>query len=186
MDPFPANANARHAALSRIRILAGLYLAARFLVADGGTVQFQRQAGPFVITLFSAPEPVRVGAADLSVMVQEIEDRSAVLDCDVVLQLSHPGESDIRVAATRAQATDKLLYAAQPVLQRPGKWHVTVEIKVRGYTVRTAGDMVVLPEEPPLIAHWQYFAVLPVAVALFALNQWLKARRKVRNPRARP
>jgi hypothetical protein len=186
VDPVSANANARHAALSRIRVLAGLCLAARFLVADGGIVQFQKQAGRFFITLFTAPVPLRVGVADLSVMVQKIEDRSAVLDCDVVLQLYHPNESDIRVAATRAQATNKLLYAAQPVLQRPGKWHVTVEIKTRGDTVRVAGDMIVLPEEAPLTAHWPYFAVLPLAVALFALNQWLKARRRVRNPRARP
>jgi hypothetical protein len=186
VDPVSTNANARHAALSRIRILAGLFLATHFLVADGGIVQFQKQAGPFVITLFSAPVPLRVGAADLSVMVQKMEDRSAVLDCDVVLELSHPGESDIRVAASRAQATNKLLYAAQPVLQKPGKWHVDVEIKARGDTVHAAGDMIVLPQEAPLIAHWPYFAVLPIAVALFALNQWLKARRRVRNPRARP
>jgi hypothetical protein len=186
VDTISADANARHAALSRIRILAGLCLATRFLFADGGIVQFQKQAGPFFITLFSAPVPLRVGVADLSVMVQKIEDRSPVLDCDVVLQLSHPGERDIRLAATRAQATNKLLYAGQPALRRPGKWHVDVEIKARGDTVRVAGDMIVLPEEAPLIAHWPYFALLPVAVALFALNQWLKARRRFRNPRARP
>ncbi len=172
--------------MKSIRILAGLCLATCFLVADGGIVQFQKQAGPFLITLFSAPVPLRAGTADLSAMVQKIEDRSAVLDCAVVLQLSHPGERDIHVAATRAQATNKLLYAAHPVLQRPGKWHVAVEIKSRGNTVRVAGDMMVLPEEAPVIAHWPYFAVLPVAVGLFALNQWLKASRKVRNPRARP
>ena len=186
VDTVSANANARHAALSRIRIFAGLCLAAHFLFADGGIVQFQKQAGSFVVTLFSAPVPLRVGAADLSVMVQKIEDRSAVLDCEVFLQLSHPGEPDIRVAATRAQATNKLLYAAHPLLQRSGMWHVIVEIKASGDTVRVAGDMIVLPEEAPLIAHWPYFAVLPVAVGLFVLNQWLKARRRVRNPQARP
>jgi len=156
------------------------------LVADGGIVQFQRQAGPFFVTVFSAPVPLRVGVADLSVMVQTFDDRRDVLGCDVMLHLSKPGEREIRVAATRAQATNKLLYAAHPVLQQAGKWNVSVEIKARGDTVRVNGDLVVLPELPPLIAYWPYFAVLPVAVAFFALNQWLKARRNIRNPRARP
>ena len=119
-------------------------------------------------------------------MVQTFDDRRDVLGCDVMLHLSKPGEREIRVAATRAQATNKLLYAAHPVLQQAGKWNVSVEIKARGDTVRVNGDLVVLPELPPLIAYWPYFAVLPVAVAFFALNQWLKARRNIRNPRARP
>ena len=52
----------------------------RLLFADGGIVQFQKQAGPFFVTVFSAPVPLRVGAADLSVMVQKADDRSEVLD----------------------------------------------------------------------------------------------------------
>jgi hypothetical protein len=186
VDTISAHANARHAALSRIRILAGLCFAAYFLLGDGGIVQFQKQTGQFLITVFSAPVPLRVGVADLSVMVQKTDNRSAVLDCDVLLQLSHPGERDIRVAATRAQASNKLLYAAHPLLERSGTWHATVEIKTRGDTVRVAGDMLVAPQEPPFIAYWPYFALLPAAVALFGLNQWLKTRRKLRNPRARP
>jgi hypothetical protein len=186
VDTISADANARHAALSRLRILGGLCLATRFLLADGGIVQFQKQAGPFLITVFSAPVPLRIGVADLSVMVQNSDDRSTVLDCNVVLQLSHPAGRDIRIAATRAQSSNKLLYTAHPALQRPGKWHVIVDIKSTSGTVHIAGDMLVAPPEPPLIAHWPYFAVLPVAVALFALNQWLKAKRRVNNPRARP
>jgi hypothetical protein len=188
VDLTSANANARHAALRRIagKILIAFCIGTGLLIADGGIVQFQKQAGPFFVTVFSAPVPLRVGAADLSVMVQTINDRTNVLDCDVMLYLSKPGEHNIRIAATRAQATNKLLYAAHPVLRQAGKWNVSVEIKAIGDTVRVNGELAVLPELAPLIAYWPYFAVLPVAVALFALNQWLKARRKVRNPRARP
>jgi hypothetical protein len=37
--------------------------------------------------------------------------------------------------------------------------------------------------EAPLLAHWPYFAALPVMILLFALNQWLKLRRRAANPR---
>lgn len=188
VDLTSANANARHAALRRIatRFLIGLCVAIGLLVADGGIVQFRTQAGPFLVTVFSAPVPLRVGVADLSVMVQRLNDRSEELDCNVMLHLSKPGERDIRVAATRAQATNKILYAAHPVLQKAGNWNLTLEIKARGDAARVNGAITVLPQLPPLIAYWPYFAVLPAAVALFALNQWLKRRRKVINPRVRP
>jgi hypothetical protein len=186
VDLISADANARHAALSRIGIVAGLCLAARILLADGGIVQFQKQAGPFFVTVFSAPVPLRAGSADLSVMVQNANDRSEVLDCDVTLALSRPGDRDIQAHATRAQATNKLLYVAPIVFPSAGSWHLTVEIKRSGDTVRVNGELTILPELPPLIAHWPYFALVPVAVTLFGLNQWLKARRTIRNPQARP
>jgi hypothetical protein len=187
VDLIPANANARHAALRRISggLFTGFLVAIGLVLADGGLAQFQGEAGGFVITVFSAPVPLRVGLADLTVMVQEAGDRSDVLDCDVTLHLSKPGEEKISVAAKRAQAGNKLLYAAHPVLRKAGRWNVSVEIKERRETARVNGELTVLPELPPSIAYWPYFAVLPIAVTLFALNQWLKARRKVRNRRAR-
>ena len=186
VDPVSADANARHAALSRIGLVTGLCLAVQVLFADGGTVQFQKQGGPFFVTVFSTPVPLRVGASDLSVMVQTAEDRSEVLDCDVTLHLAKAGERDIEARATRAQATNKLLYAAPIVFPSAGSWHLIVEIKKGRATVRVNGEVAVLPELPPLVAHWPYFAVLPGAVVLFGLNQWLKVRRKIRNPRALP
>jgi hypothetical protein len=188
VDLIPANANARHAALRRInrRLFAGLLVAMGLLLADGGLAQFQGQAGGFVITVFSAPVPLRVGLADLSVMVQKADDRSDVLDCDVTLHLSKPGEEEISVAAIPGQARNKLLYAAHPVIRKPGEWNLNVEIKRRRETVRVNGELTVLPELPLSIAYWPYFAALPIAVTLFALNQWLKAQRKVKNLRARP
>lgn len=119
-------------------------------------------------------------------MVQKTDDRTDVLNCGVVLQLSKSGEPGIQAIATRAQATNKLLYAAPIVFLSAGSWHLTVDIEARGNTVRAIGDVTVLPRLPPLIAYWSYLALFPVAVALFALNQWLKARRRVRNPRVRP
>jgi hypothetical protein len=170
----------------KVGLLIGFCVIARSLFADGGVVQFQKQAGPFLITVFSAPVPLRVGVADLTVMVQKAVDRSEVLDSGVILHLAKPDEHAIQAVATRAQATNKLLYAAPIVFPSAGKWHLTVDVDGKDNIVRVYGDVTVLPELPPLIANWPYFALLPVAVALFALNQWLKAKRKIRSPRARP
>lgn len=172
--------------MRRFGIVGGLCLTTCILFADGGIVQFQKQAGPFFVTVFSAPVPLRVGSADLSVMVQRVHDRGEILDCDVTLHLSKERHRDIQARATRAQATNRLLYATPIIFPSAGRWHLTVDIKERDDAVRVDGEIAVLPELPPLIAHWPYFALLPVAVALFVLNQWLKARRKTRNPRARP
>ncbi|MFL6350947.1 MAG: hypothetical protein ACJ74Z_03735 [Bryobacteraceae bacterium] len=161
-------------------------MAVRVVFADGGTVQFQKQAGPFIVSVFSAPVPLRVGPADLTVMVQKAADRRNVLNCDVMLVLSKPGEHDVRIAATRARATNKLLYAAPVALPSAGTWHLTIYVSDKRDTARVNGDLAVLPGLPPLIADWPYFALLPMAVALFGLNQWLKTKRKSSNPRARP
>jgi hypothetical protein len=169
-----------------VALLIGLCLIAPPLFADGGIVQFQEQAGPFFVTVFSTPVPLRVGSADLSVMVQNANSRREVLNCDVTLELSKPGDRDIQAHATAAEATNKLLYAAPIVFPSAGKWHLSVDIKETADAVRVNGELAVLPELPPLIAHWPYFALVPVAVVIFGLNQWLKAKRKVRNPRARP
>jgi hypothetical protein len=188
VDLISANANARHAALRRISggLLTGFLVAIRLVLADGGLAQFQSEAGGFIITVFSAPVPLRVGVADLTVMVQKADDRSDVLDCDVTLHLSKPGEEAISVAATPAQARNKLLYAAHPVLRKAGKWNLSVDVKRRRETAHVNGKLTVLPELPPSIAYWPYFAVLPITVTLFALNQWLKSQRKVKNLLARP
>ncbi len=78
LDSVPADADARHVALKRtIRkfgaLCAGAVLAATLVFADGGTMLFRKRADPFLVTAFSEPVPVRVGAADLSVMVQNAD-----------------------------------------------------------------------------------------------------------------
>ncbi|MBV9301047.1 MAG: hypothetical protein JOY53_02920 [Acidobacteriaceae bacterium] len=169
----------------RSRILIGLWVST-LLLGDGGTVQFQKRAGPFYVTLFSAPVPLKAGIADLSVLVQTAEDRSEVLDCDVKLTLSKPGDRDVIVHATRAQATNKLLYAASVMLSSAGKWNVVVEITRQREAFDVAGEIDVSPPETRLVTYWPYFAVLPVAITLFILNQRLKQRRRLSSPRARP
>jgi len=191
LDFIPADADARHDSLRRIAgrfsaIGVMLLWAAAVLFADGGTLLFRKPAGSFVVTAFSEPAPMRAGKADLSVMVEKTGDQSTVLDADVKLRLKKTEAGsivEIVVPATHGHATNKLLYAASLTLPSTGMWRMTVDVREKGEEASAAGDLDVLPAEPPLMAHWPLFAVVPLMILFFLLNQWLKSRRNSRRGR---
>jgi hypothetical protein len=162
-----------------------MFLALTCIVcADGGKIQFQRKAGAFNVTLFSTPSPVRVGRADFSVMVQNAADQSSILDADVRIHLvRHDSRSisEVSAPARHEQATNKLLYAAQMDLNTAAKYRVEISVQNSRDSALVTGDIDVLPPEPPLLAHWPYFAALPLVALLFAINQRLKRRRLAAN-----
>lgn len=161
----------------------GLCLAA-VLFADGGAVKFRKQAGSMLITVFAAPSPLRVGAADLTVLVQDTRDTRIVLDAEVILTLSISGVKRIAMPATRAPATNKLLYAAYPVLPEAGEWRAGVQVKSAGSSVNVDGVITVLPRQTSLVTYWIYVAFPLVVIVLFLVNQFLKSQSRLvgRNP----
>jgi hypothetical protein len=166
------------------RIVSVLALVTTLALADGGKVQFQRKAGTFNITLFSTPSPVRVGRTDFSVMVQSTHGPDAVLNADVRLhfvQREANSIAEVSAPARHEKATNKLLYAAQVDLNATGKWRVEISVQTPRDSALVTGDLDVLPPEPALLAHWPYFAALPVVAFLFVLNQRLKRRRRAVN-----
>ncbi|HXE11085.1 MAG TPA: hypothetical protein VN633_03135 [Bryobacteraceae bacterium] len=151
------------------------FVASPQLCADGGSVQFRQQTGSIVVTLFGSPSPLRTGPADLSVLLETAGGNQPVLDADVSLTLRQ-GETHLTAAATHAQATNKLLYAALPDLPTPGQWQVTVMVERAGTHSEVGGTINILPGPPAILFYWPYFLVVPVAIGLFALNQWLKKK----------
>ncbi len=170
-------------------IAVGFFCAAALMWPDGGAVQFRKQAGPLIITVFGAPVPLRVGTGDFSVMVQRAKDQSTVLDAGVRLRLARSTADEVfevTVPASHAQATNKMLYAAHVKLPSAGEWRLQAQVTAANQSVDVSGNVNVLPPEPPAMAHWPYFALIPAAILAFALNQWLKSKRGVRRPPARP
>jgi len=147
---------------------------------DGGTLRVMEPSGPFVVGVFSTPEPLRVAPADLSVLVLERTGGNPVLDAAVSLEVRPPAGADAgpqRLEATRGQATNKLLYAAPFLPGTPGDWtlHVTV---TRGVQSTEVGcTLPVASDQAGLVGIWPYLAIPPVAIALYALRAWLVARR---------
>ena len=161
----------------RIRLALFCLLLAEAVRADGGTVRIDEEAGPFRVAVMSAPEPLRVGAVDLSVLVQRRADASPVLDAEVDLRLDGPAhEAPIEVRASREQATNQLLHAAAVTLPAAGTWRLRVRVRQGGDAVEVAGALPVAPAPPRLRGLWPYLALPPVVAACFALREWLVRR----------
>jgi hypothetical protein len=155
-----------------LKFAALLLAASAILYADGGAVLLRQQAGPFLVTVFGTPQ---VGLTDFSVLVQNASGLSPVLDVDVDIYVAHN-----LTRATHQQATNKLLYAATIHFFRPGPYSMRVNVARNGEGGSIYGNITVAPATPPWISFWPYFAVVPAAILLFALNQRLKAKRRVR------
>lgn len=166
-----------------IAAAATLLACTTLLLADGGTLQFRKPAGPFIVTVFSEPVPVRVGNADLSVMLERASDQSSVLDAKVDLHLKKTDAGsvlEIAAPATHARATNKLLYATSLTVSSPGTWQLTVEIRDKGQETSVSGPIEVSSAEPPVEEHWPLFAIVPLMLLFLVLNLWLRSRRRAR------
>jgi hypothetical protein len=175
--------------LRTTRLIFAAILAAGPLFADGGTLQLQEESQGFLISLFSSPSPLRAGSSDLSVMVQNAKDHTTILDASVLIHISRFENGAIRetvLPATHAKATNKLLYAAQVPFSSPGDWKVSVDVTGNGRTATVSGSLRVLPPQSPVLAYWPFFLAIPVIIALFGINQWLRRKRGLRSPRVLP
>ncbi len=139
----------------------------------------QQEAGALRISVFSAPEPLRAGPADLSVLIQRKSDGGAVLDAEVELQLAGPAPATpFAVRASRGAAANALLYAAPVELGAAGVWSLRVSVQHQREKITLAAELPVAEPPPRLLALWPYLALPPAAVSLFALREWLVRRRR--------
>ncbi len=146
--------------------------------ADGGTLVLTRPAGLFVISVFSAPAPLRAGVADVSVLVQERSSAAVVLDAIVALRVHAPDGTTRAWTASHAAATNRLLQAALVELPAAGRWQLEVTVR-RARDEATVGcELDVAPAGTRLAAAWPPLAVPPLAIALFVWHQRLRRRRR--------
>jgi hypothetical protein len=180
--------------------------APRLAKGDGGIIRLREAQGPFSVTVFSSPESVSGGLADVSALIQERKTGKVVLDADVSFTLSPPDglamkQADVlcsfptaamplrdginnlaSVRATREQASNKLLYAAPLELNAPGDWKLYVLVS-RG--TDTAGFDCLLPvtlRSGKLTGLWPYLWLPPLVVIAFAVNQWLRRQSLHKRP----
>lgn len=136
---------------------------------DGGTVRLSQQRGGYRVTVFTDPTPLRVGAVDVSVLVQDAKTGKPLPHIPAMVRASAEGGAVIEIAATAEAATNKLLRAAAVELTRAGRWRF--EVTVDGQDpVAFAAEVAGPP--PPWISYapWVGWPVLPIA--LFVLYQW--------------
>jgi hypothetical protein len=150
--------------------------------ADGGRLRMHEPAGPFVVTLFTTPDPLRAEEADFSVALERAGTGELVSDADITLRLT-PEEGErgaIELQATRQAATSAFMQAADVKLPHAGNWKVMVLVK-RG--VESGSCETTVDVRPALPIGGQIFweiLLVPFAILIFAVHRWLK--RKQRRP----
>jgi hypothetical protein len=145
----------------------------------GGEVYLMEEAGPFLITVFTDPTPLRAGPVDISVMVQVGERGRPILSAAVTVRLQEhdTDRPPIIIPALRQHSTNKLLYAALIDLPAPGRWELQVNVQQGSVSARVVGALTVAPPLPVLVSYWAHLLLLPVVIGLVTLHQWLSQRR---------
>lgn len=127
----------RSAAALLLPILLLVLLVVAPLQGNGGTVRISSApVGPYTVTIYSSPTPLRTGEVDVSVLVQD--SAGTVLRPPVMVKarpVALTGEASarpIRRDASRAEATNKLFQAAKFDVAAAGEWEFRVEIADAG------------------------------------------------------
>jgi hypothetical protein len=153
-----------------------LLFAAGAAHADGGTLRLHETAGPFEVSIFTSPEPLRVGQADVSVLVQT-RGADVLLEATVELRLRDPDAVEQMPVLARPSAANRLLHAATVALPRPGRWMLAVAVQRGRDRALVSSALEVAPAASPLAAHFTALALPPVCVLLFVAHQRLSRRR---------
>jgi hypothetical protein len=143
---------------------------------DGLHLLVSQPAGPFVISVFTAPTPLRPGTAQVGVLVQDKADRRPVADADVrvVLRAADGSRSERAATARRGTVANRMIHAARVEIPAAGRWTLTASVRAGERSATVSSAVEVAPALAPLVAFWGFIALPFVAIALFALQQWLK------------
>ena len=115
----------------------GLLLLLAFLLlpcttlANGGTIQLASEpVGEYLLTVFTSPNPIRVGVADVSILVQG-PGEEVVGEVRVWVRATPIGREgeEIGYEATHELATNKLYYAAHVDFPAEGRWLIRVDVE---------------------------------------------------------
>jgi hypothetical protein len=176
------NIRPRHLPLSAGLLAIGLVLGAigiQTAHGDGGTVRVSSIVGPYRISAFTSPTPLRAGPVDFSVMVQDAAHGEPIHDLSVALTVTSADEPPcvMQLEATRAAATNKLMRSAKFDLPRSGRWRVDIAVDGPGGAARSSFDFVADDPLPQWEGIWLWivFPVLPIA--LYTLAEIRRRRR---------
>jgi len=163
-------------------------------------MRLRQVQGAFVITIFTSPEAPPHRPVDVSVLVQRRDSNELILDASVDLVLTPPPvavvtatdpicavsgvgflssaslsrSARLSTPATRAQSSNKLMYAAMVEFDTPGDWTLDATVKSAGDSERFSCRIPVGPSPRQLTGLLAYLLLPPMAIALFALNQSLR------------
>lgn len=145
-------------AAALLLVLLLVPLVAPPLQGNGGTVRISSAPlGPYLVTVYSSPTPLRTGEVDVSVLVQDsartVLSPMVTVEAHAVSLAPGVSEGPIRREADRAQATNKLFQAAKFDVTAPGEWEFRVSVADAGsLSFRTTVVKSTLLDRPYLLA----------------------------------
>jgi hypothetical protein len=141
--------------------------------ANGGRLRLGRvEAGPYLVSVWTQPDPPRVGRLDVSVAVMQPPGGDPVLDANVMVSVVRDGRGPTPVPAPRGAGGNLLLHHAEIELATAGAWQVTVAVS--GSRGAGAVEFPLTAQPPsPLLR-------VIAAVGVAALAGWLLWRRLTR------
>jgi hypothetical protein len=147
--------------------------------ADGGHLQMRQAAGPFVVSLFTTPEDLGIGPADLSTMVEDQATGRVLLDAEVFITLT-PGDgrdgAPVVTRLTHANATNKLMQDAIVRLPRAGVWHAVVDVRQGGREGSASTMLSISGHSARRNTTWALAAFPLLVIGVFAIVQNGKSR----------
>ena len=167
----------------RYLLLALLLVLTGRAFADGGRLQFRQPAGPFIVTLFTTPDPLTASRADFSVAIERGDASGLVQSAHVTFILTPQNDPQHRLVlhASHGQATSRFLQAANFKLPSAGHWRIDVIVRDGNQVGRCSGQFLVRKQDLATDERAWQIAFVPIMVLLFFLHQWRKrvvARRR--------
>jgi hypothetical protein len=161
-------------------LILGVVLMAGIARADGGVLRVSQRSASFDISVFTAPDPLRPGSAEMGVLVQTAG--AVVVDAVVGIRVRAPSGTEQTFSATRSSSSNPLLHSASVDLGTPGRWGLAVTARRAGTSSTVSFDLDVAPRATAFTAHWLPLALPAVFILLFVWRERLLLRRR---PRAR-
>jgi hypothetical protein len=147
--------------------------------ADGGTLCLLQRAGDYQVAVFSSPTPLRAGAVDISVLVQDASTGEQVPKARVIVCLTLRGTTapPLIYPATTEAASNKLFHAAKFDLPEAGRWDVEVRIDGPLGVARVRCELEAAEPLPRWREVWPWVGWPVLVVVLFSVHQLLVRRR---------
>lgn len=143
--------------------------------AHGGRVRLAKvPAGPYLVSVWTQPDPPRVGPLDVSLAVMEPATERALLDATARVVLAPAGDPGAAVVGQLEAGAGEspFLYHAELEVPRAGPWRAVVSVEGPAGAGEVGFDLAVEPARSLL---WTLGPGVGVAVALLI---WLVANRR--------
>lgn len=157
--------------------------------ADGGRLVRVERTNGWIVSVFVAPDPPRIGPVDVSVLVQEEASGSVLDDAEIAVTLTAGEDAEnatTSAPASRKQATNKLLQSALLETPSAGDWQGTIDCRVGDATAEIPFTLQIV-SSPPAWTKFAPWILWPfAATAIFVAHRALGRKRLAFQPPAPP